>query len=82
MPGTQPGTTDGAKALAWDKRHGLRDLKTIAQRCGAAMGDMSLDFVSGMSADGLTISGYTKVDGGSRTRGWLLKLDRPLWQIN
>jgi len=60
----------GHSAFIWDEQNGMRDLQTVlATEHGLDMSDWALVNATDISADGRTLVGYGKQDGGN-TEAW------------
>jgi MYXO-CTERM domain-containing protein len=73
---TVVGWTDGAGAFIWDATHGMRSLDYLLRtEFGLHDGPGQDAWAMGVSADGLTIVGYSGTSGN--TSGWIATMPEP-----
>lgn len=69
--------TNSFTSSIWDQTHGLRDLKTaLLDDYALDTGSWVLSYASGISEDGLVISGYG-IDPNGQTQAWVANLRSP-----
>lgn len=68
----------GDRAFIWDEENGMRDLRVVLiDEYGLDLEDWFLARATGISADGLTISGYGSNDPLDGLQSWIVRLPEP-----
>lgn len=65
-----------SRAFVWSDSWGMRDLGSVLEGMGVALGGFRLESATGISADGRTIVGYG-FDPSGRTRGFVAVIPSP-----
>jgi len=77
--------TEGSRPFIWDSTNGMRDLYAELESFGIDLGDLDMYRVSGISANGLWVSGDATLwcadNECQLDMSWIAKVDGPVVQI-